>query len=133
MSIGNITSFRGRDALDANGEKIGSIDEIYEDTETGKPEWLAVKTGLFGTKVSFMPLAEASESGRRPPRPLHEGSDQGRAERRRRRRPLPGGGAPPLLPLRAAVLGDVLGLRPAAGWHRDDRHGERRNGEHGHR
>ena len=63
MSIGNITAFRGRDAVDANGDKLGKIDEIYEDTETGKPEWLAVKTGLFGSKVSFIPLAEASESG----------------------------------------------------------------------
>ena len=63
MSIGNITAFRGRDAIDANGEKIGAIDEIYEDTETGKPEWLAVKTGMFGSNVSFIPLAEASESG----------------------------------------------------------------------
>ncbi len=63
MSIQNITAFRGRDAVDSNGNKIGSIDEIYEDTETGKPEWLAVKTGLFGSKVSFIPLAEASESG----------------------------------------------------------------------
>ena len=62
MSIGDITAYRGRDAIDANGEKIGSIDEIYEDTETGKPEWLAVKTGLFGSKVSFIPLAEATES-----------------------------------------------------------------------
>jgi uncharacterized protein (TIGR02271 family) len=63
MSIGNITAFRGRDAIDANGDKLGTIDEIYEDTETGEPEWLAVKTGLFGSKVSFVPLAEASESG----------------------------------------------------------------------
>ena len=63
MSIGDITAYRGRDAVDANGEKIGSIDEIYEDTETGKPEWLAVKTGMFGSKLSFIPLAEASESG----------------------------------------------------------------------
>jgi uncharacterized protein (TIGR02271 family) len=63
MSIGNITAFRGRDAIDSNGDKIGAIDEIYEDTETGKPEWLAVKTGLFGSKVTFIPLAEASESG----------------------------------------------------------------------
>ncbi|CAA9467777.1 MAG: hypothetical protein AVDCRST_MAG38-878 [uncultured Solirubrobacteraceae bacterium] len=62
MSIGDITAFRGRDAIDSNGEKIGSIDEIYEDTETGKPEWLAVKTGLFGSGLSFIPLAEASES-----------------------------------------------------------------------
>ncbi len=62
MSIGDITALRGRDALDANGDKLGTIDEIYEDTETGKPEWVAVKTGLFGTKLSFVPIAEASES-----------------------------------------------------------------------
>ncbi len=62
MTIGDISGFRGRDAIDSNGEKLGSIDEIYEDTETGKPEWLAVKTGMFGSNVSFVPLAEASES-----------------------------------------------------------------------
>ena len=33
------------------------------DAETGKPEWLAVKTGMFGSKVSFVPIAEASEAG----------------------------------------------------------------------
>jgi uncharacterized protein (TIGR02271 family) len=48
--------------VDSDGGKIGSIDEIYMDTETGKPEWLAVKTGMFGSKVSFVPIAEASES-----------------------------------------------------------------------
>ena len=61
MSIQDFTAFRGRNAIDSNGEKIGSIDEIYEDTDTGKPEWLAVKTGLFGSKVTFIPLANASE------------------------------------------------------------------------
>ena len=33
------------------------------DAETGKPEWLAVKTGMFGSKVSFVPIAEASDAG----------------------------------------------------------------------
>ena len=61
MSIQDFTAFRGRNALDSNGDKIGSIDEIYEDTDTGKPEWLAVKTGLFGSKLTFIPLANASE------------------------------------------------------------------------
>ena len=62
MTIGDISGFRGRDAIASDGEKLGSIDEIYEDTETGKPEWLAVKTGMFGSKVSFVPLAEATEA-----------------------------------------------------------------------
>ena len=63
MTISDVSGLRGRDAIDSNGEKIGSIDEIYEDTETGRPEWLAVKTELFGSKISFVPLAEASETG----------------------------------------------------------------------
>jgi uncharacterized protein (TIGR02271 family) len=58
-----VAAWRGRDAVDSEGGKIGSIDEIYMDAETGKPEWLAVTTGLFGSKVSFVPIAEASETG----------------------------------------------------------------------
>ena len=42
-----------------DGDKIGTIDDIYLDEQTGKPEWLAVRTGLFGSHVSFVPLAEA--------------------------------------------------------------------------
>ena len=58
-----VAKWRGRNAVDSDGDKIGSIDEIYLDTETNKPEWLAVRTGLFGTKVSFIPIAEARDTG----------------------------------------------------------------------
>jgi uncharacterized protein (TIGR02271 family) len=58
-----VAEWRGRNAVDSDGDKIGTIDEIYMDTETGKPEWLAVKTGLLGSKVSFIPIAEASDAG----------------------------------------------------------------------
>ena len=58
-----VAAWRGRNAVDSDGDKIGTIDEIYMDNETGKPEWLAVKTGLFGSKVSFIPIAEAKDEG----------------------------------------------------------------------
>ena len=58
-----VASWRGSDAVDSDGKKIGTIEEIYMDVETGKPEWLAVKTGMLGSKVSFIPIAEASEAG----------------------------------------------------------------------
>ena len=58
-----VAAWRGATAVDHDGEKIGTIDEIYADAESGKPEWLAVKTGLFGMKLSFIPIAEASETG----------------------------------------------------------------------
>ena len=58
-----VASWRGSTAVDSDGGKIGKIEEIYMDAETGKPEWLAVTTGLFGSKVSFIPIAKASEAG----------------------------------------------------------------------
>jgi uncharacterized protein (TIGR02271 family) len=58
-----VTEWRGSTAVDTHGEKIGTIEEIYLDRETGKPEWLAVKTGMFGSKVSFIPVAETSTAG----------------------------------------------------------------------
>jgi uncharacterized protein (TIGR02271 family) len=57
-----VATWRGRNAVANDGDKIGTIDEIYMDSETGKPEWLAVKTGLLGMKLSFIPIAEASAS-----------------------------------------------------------------------
>ena len=48
-----------RDAIDTDGEKIGTIFDVYIDNDTGQPEWLAITTGLFGTNVSFAPLAGA--------------------------------------------------------------------------
>jgi uncharacterized protein (TIGR02271 family) len=57
-----VAEWRGRSVVDSDGDKIGTIEEIYMDSETGKPEWLAVKTGLLGMKLSFIPIAEASAS-----------------------------------------------------------------------
>jgi uncharacterized protein (TIGR02271 family) len=57
-----VADWRGRNAVDSDGDKIGSIDEVYMDVDTGRPEWLAVKTGLFGSKVSFVPITEATEA-----------------------------------------------------------------------
>jgi len=50
----------GRTLKDTDGEKIGKINDVYLDDETGQPEWLAVNTGLFGTRVSFVPMANVS-------------------------------------------------------------------------
>jgi uncharacterized protein (TIGR02271 family) len=54
---------RGQDLYDSDGDKIGSIEEIYLDAETGEPEWALVNTGMFGTKSTFVPLQEATEAG----------------------------------------------------------------------
>lgn len=52
-------SLIGRKALDRDGTKIGTVDEVYLDDATGAPEWAAVRTGLF-SRDAFVPL-EPSE------------------------------------------------------------------------
>jgi uncharacterized protein (TIGR02271 family) len=56
-------TWKGRDVLGSDGEKIGSIKEIYEDGQTGKPEWALISSGLFGMRSHFVPLAGAAPSG----------------------------------------------------------------------
>jgi len=53
--------FRGQNLVDSDGDKIGSIEEIYLDAETNEPEWALVNTGLFGTKSTFVPLRNVTE------------------------------------------------------------------------
>src|ERR687886_1046167 len=49
----------GKDVYDVDGDKIGSASEVYLDDESGQPEWVTVRTGLFGTKESFVPIRDA--------------------------------------------------------------------------
>jgi uncharacterized protein (TIGR02271 family) len=55
--------FRGRTLIDRDGDKIGKIDDVYEDRAGGQAEWALVSTGLFGTKKSFVPLRDAQPVG----------------------------------------------------------------------
>ncbi|MFZ0091179.1 MAG: PRC and DUF2382 domain-containing protein [Solirubrobacteraceae bacterium] len=55
--------WQGRTMVGSDGEKIGKITEIYEDPNTGRPDWATVSTGLFGTKSNFVPLAGATPHG----------------------------------------------------------------------
>jgi uncharacterized protein (TIGR02271 family) len=59
----DILSFRGQELRGSDGEKLGTIEEIYLDTETQRPEWAVVTTGLFGTKQTFVPIRDANSSG----------------------------------------------------------------------
>jgi uncharacterized protein (TIGR02271 family) len=46
-----------------DGEKIGKIDHLYVDRDTGEPTFAAVTTGLFGMRHSLVPIDKASFSG----------------------------------------------------------------------
>jgi len=46
-----------------DGAKIGGVGQVYADDDTGQPNWVTVKTGLFGTRESFIPLEGARVDG----------------------------------------------------------------------
>lgn len=53
----------GLTVYDSDGEKVGTVGRVYVDDDTGKPDWITVKTGMFGMKESFVPLAGARRVG----------------------------------------------------------------------
>jgi uncharacterized protein (TIGR02271 family) len=59
--IDTVRSWQGATMVDPDGDRIGTVESIYVDDQTGEPEWALVNTGLFGTKSSFVPLAQASD------------------------------------------------------------------------
>ena len=71
MSIdqSNIGTIIGQPVHGSDGQRIGEVGQVYLDDETGRPEWATVRTGLFGTKESFVPVSQAqmTDDGLRVP------------------------------------------------------------------
>ncbi|MCA2224101.1 PRC-barrel domain-containing protein [Nonomuraea aurantiaca] len=58
-----IRSLLGSRVIGADGEEIGKVGQVYLSDSTGEPEWVTVRTGLFGVKQTFVPLMNARRSG----------------------------------------------------------------------
>lgn len=58
-----IENWKGQNLVGPDQTKIGKIAEIYLDDQTGQPEWALVNTGLFGSRSSFVPIADATTDG----------------------------------------------------------------------
>jgi len=56
----NPDSLHGLEVIDADGAKIGTVSGVFNDVETDKPEWAAVKTGMFGGHETLVPLVNAT-------------------------------------------------------------------------
>jgi hypothetical protein len=61
----DVPNWRGRDVIDEKGYAVGVITDLYVDEVTGRPEWAAVKSGLFSHRVTFVPLSQAVLHGMR--------------------------------------------------------------------
>jgi uncharacterized protein (TIGR02271 family) len=60
ISQQDITSVIGSTAVDNDGDKLGKVGQVYLDDASGRPEWVTVSTGLFGTKETFVPISDAT-------------------------------------------------------------------------
>ncbi len=65
FDLDDVPNWRGRDLIDQDGHAVGVITDLYVDDETGRPEWAAVRSALFSSRVTFVPLAQAAAHGLR--------------------------------------------------------------------
>lgn len=62
FDIDTVLGWRGNTVRASNGEKIGTVGDVFLDRETDRPAWIGVRTGWFGTKESYVPVAQAHVS-----------------------------------------------------------------------
>lgn len=54
----------GAHVVGAEGEDIGPIEHVFQEDRTGMAAWIRVRTGIFGNKNRFIPLAGVQRSKR---------------------------------------------------------------------
>lgn len=63
INTNNLGTLVGSDVVDADGDKIGTVGQLYVDADSGAPTWVSVRTGLFGMSESFVPIDQAEQTG----------------------------------------------------------------------
>ncbi|MEU4620274.1 PRC and DUF2382 domain-containing protein [Actinoplanes sp. NPDC023801] len=64
ITIEQIHALTGRDVYDRDGDRIGSVGQVWHDG-SGRPNWAGVKTGLLGMNETLVPLDAADFDGDR--------------------------------------------------------------------
>ena len=62
-STHNVRELFGKTAYDVSGDKLGDVNEIFVDDNTGEPTFVEVNHGLFGLNSSLVPLRGHSFDG----------------------------------------------------------------------
>ena len=55
-------TYAGKTAVDPQGDKVGTVEQVYVNDTSGQPDWVTLKTGMFG-KDRFAPLYGSSFDG----------------------------------------------------------------------
>jgi PRC-barrel domain len=53
----------GLDVVDENGKSIGNVEYLFNDDETGEPEWLGLVTGTFRRQHVLVPVQGVERAG----------------------------------------------------------------------
>jgi hypothetical protein len=56
-----VVGWPGRTLFDADGSKVGKIEDVFADERSGRPAWATVSSGLFGRRHHFVPIENARE------------------------------------------------------------------------
>ena len=62
IEVENIREWIGRDVVDSDGDKVGTLEDVYFDAESEAPAFLIVKTGRIKHHLSFVPV-EGAQAG----------------------------------------------------------------------
>ena len=52
----DIDAIIGADAVDQDNDRIGKVAQVYVDSDSDRPVWVSVKSGIFGTTETLVPL-----------------------------------------------------------------------------
>jgi hypothetical protein len=63
IDVSAVRNLPGAPALGPDGEKIGTVGQIFVDQVSNAPSWATIHTGLFGRLESFVPLDGATFDG----------------------------------------------------------------------
>src|SRR3954451_16075069 len=62
MGEHEMPDWRGLEAIDRDGDKIGKIRDVFVDEGAGQ-QWAVIRSGLLGRHERFVPLEGATEGG----------------------------------------------------------------------
>lgn len=58
----NYDNYQDAPVFDKDGDKIGTIADMYYTDNQDQPVWATIKSGLFGIRKHFIPLTDVLET-----------------------------------------------------------------------
>ncbi|THJ68535.1 PRC-barrel domain containing protein [Arthrobacter echini] len=59
MAQGEITKLQSATVWDSDGKKLGDVNDVHLERETGVPAWITVSLGLLNSRKHYAPLANS--------------------------------------------------------------------------